>query len=60
MADELDAELEDINPNEIIRLADEAEQGGSYDLEEGIRIFEARADVIIAAQSSRSQTRASA
>jgi prevent-host-death family protein len=42
--------IEELEAEEIMRLADEAEQGGSYELEEGIRIFEERADAIIAAQ----------
>ncbi len=49
MAEGLDVELQSIDPI-IVCMANEAERGGSYELEEGIRIFEARADAIIAAQ----------
>lgn len=45
----------ELEAEDIMRLADEAELGGSYDLEEGIRIFEERADAIIAAQRAIEQ-----
>ncbi len=47
--------IEELEAEEIIRLANEAEQGGSFELEEGIRIFEERADAIIAAQRAIEQ-----
>ena len=47
--------IEELEAEEIIRLANDAEQGGSYELEEGIRVFEERADAIIAAQRAIEQ-----
>jgi prevent-host-death family protein len=42
-------ELEELEASEITRLAEEARRGGGVEAEEGIRIFEAEVDAMIAA-----------
>jgi len=41
--------IEELEANEIMRLAAEARRGGGVEAEEGIRIFEAEVDAMIAA-----------
>ncbi len=49
MEDELEEYNEELDPAEILRAYEEARRDGGVDVEEGIRIFEAGADAIIAA-----------